>query len=145
MPGIIEYVEQELYTLEEKPFNEVDSLVLSQLSYLQLGSLVPGKGKRGSVPLSALLKAEHFPALFRQVRAPEQNKRLLVAACASPRFRNLRLCNYVDERDEIEEKQFVAVTVLLGNHARYLAFRGTDADVVGWKEDFNMKSEAKRS
>jgi hypothetical protein len=32
----------------------------------------------------------------------------------------------------------VAVTFLLGDRTRYLAFRGTDADVVGWKEDFNM-------
>jgi len=138
MPGIIEYVEQELHTLEEKPFSEVDSLVLSQLVYLQLGSLVPPMGKRGSVPLYSLLKAEHFEAMLHHVRAPQQNMRLLVAACASPRFRNLRLCNYVDDRNEIEEKQFVAVTFLLNDRQRYLAFRGTDADVVGWKEDFNM-------
>lgn len=138
MPGIIEYVEQELHTLEEKPFNEVDSLVLSQLVYMQLGELVPPLGRRGSIPLSALLKAEYFDTMLHHVRAPQQNMRLLVAACASPRFRDMRLCNYVDERNEAEEKQFVAVTFLLGSRQRYLAFRGTDADVVGWKEDFNM-------
>ncbi|MBQ8670653.1 MAG: DUF2974 domain-containing protein, partial [Oscillospiraceae bacterium] len=131
MAGIVEYVQQELRTFEEEPFNEVDSLVLSQLAYLQLGCLVPPRGKWGSLPLSALLKAEYFPKLLHQVRAAEQNKRLLTAVCASPRFRDMRLCGYVDERDIQEEKQFVAVTFLLGDRRRYLAFRGTDADVVG--------------
>ena len=138
MASIIEYVEQELHTLNEKPFTEVDSLVLSQLSYLRMGSLVPGLGRPGGIPLAGLLKAEYFDRIFHNVRAPGQNKRLLVAACASPRFRNLVLCNYVEERDTIEEKQFSAVTFLMGDGRRYLAFRGTDADLVGWKEDFNM-------
>lgn len=138
MAGIIEYAEQNLNRLDQDPFNEVDSLVLSQPAYLQLGCLVPSRGKWGSLPLSALFKAEYFPKLLHQVRAAEQNKRLLTAVCASPRFRDMQLCGYVDERDIQEEKQFVAVTFLLGDRRRYLAFRGTDADVVGWKEDFNM-------
>ena len=138
MAGIVEYVQQELRTFEEAPFNEVDSLVLSQLAYLQLGCLVPPRGRRGSIPVSALFRAEFFEALLYQVRVPEQNLALLAALCASPRFRSLRLCNFVDERDLTEEKQFVAVTVLMEGRRRYLAFRGTDADVVGWKEDFNM-------
>ncbi|MDD6189907.1 MAG: DUF2974 domain-containing protein, partial [Clostridiales bacterium] len=138
MASIIEYVEQELHTLNEKPFTEVDSLVLSQLSYLRMGSLVPGLGRPGGIPLAGLLKAEYFDRIFHHVRAPEQNKRLLVAACASPRFRNLVLCDYVEERDTVEEKEFSAVTFLMGDGRRYLAFRGTGADLVGWKEDFNM-------
>lgn len=138
MAGIVEYVRQNLNTLEQQPFHEVDSLVLSQLAYLQLGCLVPPRGKWGSIPLSQLHRAEYFPQLLHHVREPEKNRQLLAAACASPRFRNMRLCNFVDERDLREEKQFVAVTFLLGDRQRYLAFRGTDADVVGWKEDFNM-------
>jgi len=138
MAGIIEYVQQELRTFEEEPFNEVDSLVLSQLAYLQLGCLVPYRGRRSSIPVSGLFRAEFFDSLLFQVRDREQNLALLTALCASPRFRSLRLCNFVDERDPVQEKQFVAVTLLLGSRSRYLAFRGTDADVVGWKEDFNM-------
>ena len=138
MAGIIEYVQQELRTMEEKPFSEVDSLVLSQLAYLQLGCLVPHQGRPGSLPLGSLLRAEYFDDLFRQLWYPERNKELLVALCASPRFRNLLLSNFVDLHDPVQETQFCAVTLQLGPGLRYLAFRGTDADVVGWKEDFNM-------
>lgn len=138
MAGIIEYVQQEMRTFEEEPFHEVDSLVLSQLVYLQLGCLVPHRGHRGSIPVSALFRAEYFDRLLHRLWDPEKNRELLTALCASPRFRDLRLCCFVDERDPVEEKQFVAVTVLLGGRRRYIAFRGTDDDIVGWKEDLNM-------
>lgn len=36
------------------------------------------------------------------------------------------------------EKQFSAITILLEDETAFLAFRGTDSSLVGWKEDFNM-------
>jgi hypothetical protein len=37
-----------------------------------------------------------------------------------------------------EEIQFAALTFLLPDGTAFLAFRGTDYSLVGWKEDFNM-------
>ena len=37
-----------------------------------------------------------------------------------------------------EETQFAALTVLLDDGSAFLAFRGTDGTLVGWKEDFNL-------
>ena len=37
---ILEYVQQEMRTFAEHPFHEVDSLVLSQFSYIHLGNLI---------------------------------------------------------------------------------------------------------
>ena len=34
--------------------------------------------------------------------------------------------------------QFSALTYRLGDNSGFLAFRGTDGTVVGWKEDFNL-------
>jgi len=45
---------------------------------------------------------------------------------------------YVNKIDLNEEKQFSAVTYLLDDGTAYVAYRGTDATFVGWKEDFNM-------
>ena len=39
MAGIIEYVEQEMRTIAQRPFSEADSLVLSQLAYLHLDAV----------------------------------------------------------------------------------------------------------
>ena len=37
-----------------------------------------------------------------------------------------------------QETQFAAMTFLLDDGSMFLAFRGTDNSLVGWKEDFNM-------
>ena len=36
------------------------------------------------------------------------------------------------------ETQFSAITFILDDGTLFLAFRGTDETIVGWKEDFNM-------
>ena len=42
MENIIDYIRHTNETFEEKKWNEVDSLVLCQLSYLKFDGLVPG-------------------------------------------------------------------------------------------------------
>lgn len=120
------------------PPNAVDSLIFCCLSYIRFSDIVPPF----SSPDSILLKdaADRFLALpkdKRLVRTPEDEK-LLEVLSASRRFANVRLSHYADRFDHRQEKQFAAVTALLDNGDAYLAFRGTDNTLVGWKEDFNM-------
>ncbi|NLY08707.1 MAG: DUF2974 domain-containing protein [Tissierellia bacterium] len=137
--NIIEYVESQMENFQEKPFNTVDSLVLSQLSYLNFSNIVPGfQDKRGTVKISELLKAEKIPAMLDNVRDPKSNHRLLIALGMSPRYRDIRLCYYEESLDIAEEKQFGAITCLIDENLAYIAYKGTDATIVGWKEDFNM-------
>ena len=42
MGNIIDYVKEEMRKADEKPFSEVDSLVLCQFSYLLFDGIVPG-------------------------------------------------------------------------------------------------------
>ena len=54
MGNIIDYVEEYgKYSLLERPFNEVDSLVLCQLSYLSYGEFVPGIKERDTPSASS--------------------------------------------------------------------------------------------
>lgn len=139
MANIIDYAENELARFDAKPVSAVDSLILSQLAYINLQPLVPGTRRiEPALRLGNLLQAEHFPQMFKQVRAAANNLRLLYGLAASPRFRDIGLNYFVSERDLDEEKQFAAVTYILGDDLAYVAFRGTDATLVGWKEDFNM-------
>ncbi|MEG1782100.1 MAG: DUF2974 domain-containing protein [Oscillospiraceae bacterium] len=136
---IIDYAEKELRTFFEKPFGEVDSLILSQLSYIHLGCIV-GKIDENlpAIPISGLLKSEHFFSYLDDVRDAPKNKELLFALCASPRYRDITVNYYTNKIDILEEKQFCAMTFFLPTGEVYIAFRGTDSTVVGWKEDFNM-------
>ena len=50
----------------------------------------------------------------------------------------MKLTNYINKVDPIQEKQFSAITIIMQDKTIYVAYRGTDNTIVGWKEDFNM-------
>ena len=92
------------------------------------------------VRLQETLRAEAFDELF-DTWDPASCKRLLQAMAASPRFRDVRVAGFVldtDASDALHPKQFCAVTLGLTDELTYVAFRGTDASVAGWREDFDM-------
>lgn len=137
--NIIDYVETNMENFTTLPFNHVDSLVLSQFAYIHFTELVPRiEEDKKPVQIAELLKAENIPIMLENVRVPKENHRLLVALCMSPRFRDIGMCCYSESMDMDEEKQFAAVTYLIGDKKAYIAYRGTDSSFVGWKEDFNM-------
>ena len=54
------------------------------------------------------------------------------------RFGDLEVSGFRNIHDAEAQKQFCAVTVHLGGGYAFIAFRGTDGTLVGWREDFNM-------
>ena len=140
MMSIIEYLENEFSTFDVKPFGLVDSLVLSQLSYIDFDQIVPSiyENNIGAVKPPDCLRAERFALMFGETRYPPKNKSLLFAAAASPRFRNIKMTGYVSEFDAEKEMQFSALSFILPDNSVYIAYRGTDDTLIGWKEDFNM-------
>lgn len=126
-------------SFQEMPMTEVDSLILCQLSYLKFDGMVPGvEENRESVTLKSLKKHPDFERLFADVRYEEVNRALVKGMLAGKRFSNLKLNNYVNVIEKQWETQFSAVTYTLNDGTVYVAYRGTDETIVGWKEDFNM-------
>jgi len=62
----------------------------------------------------------------------------LAAVAAAPRFSHLGLRNYVDIDGVEYGTQFCAMEFVLGSKLSYVAFRGTDNTIVGWREDFEI-------
>lgn len=126
-------------SFQEMPMTEVDSLILCQLSYLKFDGMVPGvEEHRESVTLKSLKKHSDFEKLFADVRYEEVNRALVEGMLSGKRFSNLKLNNYVNVIEKQWETQFSAVTCTLNDGTVYVAYRGTDETIVGWKEDFNM-------
>lgn len=146
MGNITDDIRQHFDTFAELPFTEADSLALSQLAYARMPDNVPryhenaetADGMIATVPIHDLLRAECYDDMFSKVWSPSMNVDLLRAMSESPRWRNLRVGAYVDEFDAATTKQFSACVFELGNGTLYVAFRGTDSSIVGWKEDFMM-------
>lgn len=137
--SIIEHAWNTIETFRQRPLDDVDSLIFSQLCYMHIGLAAPALGDdRRPEAIKELFKTELFSGILDEVRDPESNRKLLTALCASPRYRDVKMAYFVDSIDRESEKQFCAVTFFLPTGEIYIAFRGTDATIVGWKEDFNM-------
>lgn len=129
-------------TLKQSPFNEVDNLLLAELSFLELTDIVPDIGEGRSVKLHRAVE-EYFArregeALSMGVLVPDQILTMAREMAASPRFREMSLSGFRSILDPDQEIQFAALTIDTGDGCLYLSFRGTDDTLVGWKEDFNM-------
>ncbi len=140
MGNIIDYLRSYgQYTFEEKEFNEVDNLILSQFAYLKFDGLVPAPfEKRNGVKLLDILVHPERNRMFADERYEKVNRGLFEALVFSKRYQNMRLNHYAIETDMETESQFCAITFYLDNNLTFVAYRGTDETLVGWKEDFNM-------
>jgi len=140
MGTVLEYLEKYgEYTFRERPMNEVDSLALCQLAYLKFDGMVPDVYENSSsVTLKSLVDHVDFEKLFADTRFEKQNRALLQAMLKGKRYSNLKLNCYINIVEEEWETQFSAITYLLDDGTVYIAYRGTDETIVGWKEDFNM-------
>lgn len=126
-------------SFREAPFTEVDSLALCQLSYLKFDGLVPDISRYSrSVTLKSLKEHPGYEGLFADVRYADANRALIEGMLSGRRFRDMKLNCYVNVIEKKWETQFSALTCFLDDGTVYVAYRGTDETIVGWKEDFNM-------
>ena len=129
-------------SFEASPLGEVDSLILSQISYMDFEDIVPQDPSLPPVPLAAAVRQYlqrhrgELPYLGKIL--PPETVTLTVRAAKTRRFGALSLCGYVNRINDEKESQFSALTFLSERGRAYLAFRGTDDTLVGWKENFNM-------
>ena len=127
--------------LTERPFNDVDNLVLATISYLDFGGIVPAPGE-GSIALGKacqIILDETKGDVSQRVRSfAKLTDKFLVALAASRRFSTMMLHDYVDELDVDKSLQFSAVQIDVNEQFTYVSFRGTDSTLVGWREDFML-------
>ncbi|MDO4797717.1 MAG: DUF2974 domain-containing protein [Coriobacteriales bacterium] len=136
--NIIDYVRTQLDTFDQRDVCRVDSLVFSWLAYFQLPAPEMAVYGLDGAPLKDWYRADWFAPMCDKIPDSKSSVELLAAVAASPRFRNVRVTDYVSYTNELVEQQFSAMTFHLGPRKTFVAFRGTDNTLVGWKEDFNM-------
>ncbi len=126
-----------------RPFSRVDNIVLSQLSYLDLKDIPELNEEGGTMTIKDAVAALTSKGIPIRKMAPDDSIRftnLVKAAAASNRFGNLYITSFEDVFDEDDSIQFSATTYSpdpKGGWA-FVAFRGTDSTIAGWKEDFMM-------
>ena len=143
MENIVDYLKSVKDLLfEEKPFNELDALVLSRLSYIDFRSILKStkywsKKKLTDVINEIFIEKEKSNYRFRL----KEDMQLLDVLRSSLRYRECYIKSYVYDTVIEEVKQFSAVTFINEEPKQkfmFIAFKGTDGTVTGRKEDFNM-------
>ena len=127
---------------EGRPFSRVDNIVLCQLSYLDLRDIPELKKSGASMTLRDCVNNLTTIGVSIRKMAPDDSERFtqLVKTCASSkRFGSLYISSFTDIYIEEESVQFSAMTFSSNPDAKglgFVAFRGTDSTIAGWKEDF---------
>lgn len=137
MANILDYIKwRGDLNFNQSEFNNVDNLILSRFSYLPLDNLLEGLNEIITIR-DAYLKCMKLEIKEENILQKE-DKDLFSALVNSKRFGNLKITRFVNKVDEREEKQFSAITIFIPDDTIYIAYRGTDNTLVGWKEDFNI-------
>ncbi len=122
------------------PFNDVDNLVLAELAYSDFSGVVPSDGR--PVPVTEVceryFQTHEKEEIQKSTSFTAKAPLLMEYMVTGERFGSMQLCRFVDNLDEERTAQMSAVTYLLGDDTIYVAFRGTDSSLVGWKEDFDI-------
>ena len=139
MPNVFDYLTWRAdIPLSLDPFNEVDNLVLSMLAYTDFNGIVSKNAKRIQLSDACRLffsqhtRKEILANTSFTARAPLLMERMI----NGQRFGSMTLRKYIEESGD--GHQLSAVTFGLDDGTEYVAFRGTDGTVAGWKEDFNF-------
>lgn len=139
MANILDYLDwRGDLSFASSPFNDVDSVILSQLAYIEFSDVTDGGGITLNEAAKALLVKYPDGVIPKGLMRAKEMNTLLIKASVSKRFRNAVVFMPQSLIDTEKNEQFAAMTFILGDGNMYVAFRGTDQSVVGWKEDFNM-------
>ena len=136
--------------LERDGFNVIDNLVLSCVSYVEMDEIFNENGpdELNLKEISDIYFEKIFDKKeFREGSVLKDGPEILKMISNTDRYRNVRVRNYVSLNDTERTLQFAAMEFMLSDNTSYIAFRGTDDTVVGWKEDFMlamMETEAEK-
>jgi len=130
-------------TFKKYPFNEIDGLIMSQLAYMKIDSLVPDKFDRKIT----LRKIAYKYAIANSNKVSSKKvssvinpltQELFQVMGESTRFGNIQIANFSNIFDTKKQEQFAAYSARLDDKSLCIVYRGTDETITGWKEDFNL-------
>lgn len=125
-------------SFEERPFNIVDNLMFSYLSYSYFRGLATKEEKEKGLPIKEYIRRLEEQGGYKTDMDIYAKEDFLKKVMESKRYKDVLIVDYVDTLSGAKESQFSAMTFHFGKNEAYIAFRGTDDTIIGWKEDFML-------
>lgn len=114
------------------PFNEVDNLLLSQLTYVSFDGILSESDRMTLRELSDLYYANDSD---KETDLTRYRSYILKRMGDSVRFGDCIVHHYTSRLLGENAEQFAAIMFDLPDHTTVVSFRGTDETLIGWKED----------
>lgn len=135
---IIEYIHKyRNETFDEVGFNEVDNVILSAVSYVDLDEIVCSHSyQKITIEEAARVFFSEYIEKKNIMISYKHAIEIFEEIAKTKRYGKLFLYNYCYIGDD--KKQFSAVTIELSSDLVYVSYEGTDHLVSGWREDFQM-------
>lgn len=136
--SIFEYIDEYgKYSFEERPFNEVDNVIFSVLSYLDLDGIVSRghKNKRTLGEVSSVY-FKIFSDKENNITSVRDAIEIFRAIGSKKRYKDILMYGYFYVGDE--NQQFSVICLDIYDNVTYVSFEGTDHLISGWEEDFCM-------
>lgn len=119
-------------SLNIERFNELDALIFSLMGYFPFDLI--GKKRIDAEDVIDFLK-DYNPQYKSEKKMMDLY--LLKTICESERFKGIKFLDFAKKKSGESIEQFQAVTISVKDFI-FVSFCGTDATVIGWREDFNM-------
>lgn len=127
----------------QSPICEIDALIFSELSYIFFDGIIPGDIDAGRVTLAEAAETFFERNADREVIklgeiVPDEIVDLFRMTATSRRFSEVELGHFIDIVDNETVEQFSALSFFISDDLAFIAYRGTDDSITGWREDFRM-------
>ena len=138
--NIIDYVKKNKeITFKEKPFNEIDNVIFSVLSYINFSDIV-SKNKRNKITIenarNLYFSKYSLKEMKNNILAVKEAINLLDILSKTKRYKDLFLHSYKELTNL--DQQFSALSIDINKDLVFISFEGTDQSIVGWEEDCKL-------
>ena len=127
-------------SFDESPFDDLDALVLSTAAYINFEKTSINDENTTSFAVSDIASfATTDDLLAKSWLYSFYGADFIEALSSSPRYKDVYVVDYVNDISVSDTYQFCAVTFKIAHNCGtddiFVAFRGTDNSITGWKED----------
>ncbi len=127
----------------QAPLTSVDLLIFSEIVHAPLERLLKDgdESYKGKTLLQLLPEVYPMPVKGKEYNLLSSRSDIFYMMKEYRRFADVKLMKFSSHFEPEHTKQFAAAEFAIGKTA-IIAFRGTDATVTGWREDFLMSFES---
>ncbi len=130
-------------SFEASPLCEIDALIFCEISYIFFDSIVPTTLGEGTVTLAQAAEIFFERNADKEIIklgeiVPDKIVDLFRIAATAKRFANIEIGAFVNIVDDKTVEQFSALSFFHEKDSVFIAYRGTDDSIAGWREDFRM-------